>query len=336
MKIAELKSHLENQSEEQLKLLVTEIYKAIPKAIRESKEIDAIIKNPDKYVESRKKSAKSEQIPDIDLLRFDTETFLEYAQNQYYFAPNRFVSKKERPKWRFIVKRLYKELILCSQDESNLQIAEGLLEKLYNLMCYSCSYVIFNSYDSFESVGIEQKDFFNGVLLLKYQVEPKREFIKDALKLMIYNSLNRYTLHSTLIEVILSYLKTTDLLEMAIEENDKLMQIEKGKPVSKARQDYSQYDKEENLNNLAEFGFYCYVKLYEMDKAIEYFKRNYFETDREIKLYVLLRLLFSVNQRDLYIREYESAIKNGIKPRDRLVKMYEFTKESDHLPEYFG
>ena len=336
MKIAELKNHLANHSEEQLRLAITEIYKAIPKAIKESKDIDSIIVNPDKFIEGKKKSIKRSQIPDIELLKIDVDTFIEFAMNQFYYVPNQFVSKKERPKWRFAVKRFYKELFLSSQNETDLVPATELLEKLYNLMCYSCRYVIFSSYDSFESIGIEQKDFFSRVLFLKYQFEPKRTFIRNALNLMNNNSLNRYTLYSTLIEVILSFLKSTDMLEMAIEENSKLLQIEKEKQIFKSNDNYSKYDKEQKINNLAEFGFFCYVKLFEMDKAVEFFKQNCVESSDEIALYVLLNLLFSLNQKDIFLREYENAIKDGVKPRGELAKMYKFTKESGKLPKYFG
>ena len=336
MKIAELKSLLKNHSEEQLVLVITEIYKAIPKAIKESKDIDSIIRNPDKFIESKKKSTKRGKIIDIELLKIDTEDFIEFATNQYYLVPNQFVSKKERPKWRFIVKRLYKEILLSAQNESNLEMATGLLEKLYNLMCYSCRYVIFNSYDSFESIGIEQKEFFSRVLFLKYKIESKKIFINNALNLMNSNGVNRYTLHSTLMEVILSFLKTTDLLGLAIDESKKLLQIEKEKPVSKSNYNYSQYNKEHSINNLTEFGFLCYAKLFEMDNAIEFFKQNYITPNEEIKLYILLSLLFSSKQKDYFIREYKSAVNKGIRPREALKKMYKFTIESGDLPEFFG
>ena len=336
MKLTEVKSYLAGHSEEQLRVAITEIYKAIPKSVKESKDIDSIIKNPDDFIQSRQKGAIRQRIPDIESLKSNTETFIQFAKNGYYLSPNSFVSKKERPKWRFTVKRLYKELILSSQYESKLNLATELLEKLYNLLSYSCKYTLFNSYDSFQSVGIEQKNFFNRLLFLKYQIEPKRTFIDNALKLMINNTANRYTLYSSLIEVILSYLKTTDLLEMAIEENDTLLQIEKEKPVSKSADGYSKYEKERNINNLAEFGFYCYAKLFEMDKAIECFKRNWIEFNEEVKLFVLLRLLFSLNQKECFLREYEEAIHKGVKPRRELNKMYHFTKESGQLPEYFG
>ncbi len=337
MKIAEVKKLIESYSEEQLKLTITEIYKVIPKAIKESINIDSIIADPEKYIEGRKKSKKKPQIPDIELLRIDTETFIEYAKNQFYCSPNQFVSKKERSQWRFVVKRLYKELFLSAQNETNLPMASELLENLYNLMCYSCKYFIFNSYDSFESIGIEQKDFFNRVLFLKFQIEPKRNFISNALKLMLDNSVNRYTLYSDLLHVILSYLKSTDMIEIAIDQTNQLLQKEKEKQISKSSNGYSnKYNKRKNINNLSEFGFLCYIKFFEVQKAVDFYKQHCVESEREIALYILLRLLFSVGEREYFLKEYENAIELGVKPREELRKMYVFTKESGQLPEHFG
>ena len=76
MKIVEVKNHIENHSEEQLRLAIIEIYKAIPKAIKDAKDIDSIIVNPDKFVEEKKKSVKRSQTPDIELLKIDVETFI--------------------------------------------------------------------------------------------------------------------------------------------------------------------------------------------------------------------------------------------------------------------
>jgi len=336
MKIAELKDCLANYPEEQLRLVITEIYKAIPKAVKEAKEIDSIIKNPGRGGETRNRGARQEQLPDIGLLKNETETFIECAKNQYYLVPNQIVSKKERPKWRFTVKRLYKELLLAAQNERDIALASKLLEKLYELLCHACGYTVFNSYDCFESAGIEQKDFFDRVLFLKYQVESQRAFIKNAQMLMIDNFLNRYTLHSDLIEVILSFLKTSDLLEMAIEENKALLLLEKERSVPTSRDSFRDYHKSERINNLTEFGVFCYGKLHEIENAIAHYQQNYIERNQEVRLYLLLRYLFSLKQVELFLREYESAVKNGVKPRSELVKMANFAKSSGRLPDHFG
>lgn len=240
------------------------------------------------------------------------------------------MSKRERPKWRFIVKRLYKDLLAVA-DESDVPEAAKLLEELYQLLCYSCSHTLFSAYDSFESIGIEQEEFFWRVLAPKYRCEDKNTFIKNALLSMVNNPLNRYTLRENLMVVILEFIKTPDLREMTIAKCSELIEIIKREPLSK-KEHLAGYRKQEKLNNLAKMAFLCYVHLYDYQNAISYFKANYCEDDKEVALYVLLRLLVGIDQKDYFLQEYEKALKNGITPRDTLKKIYSLTKEKGELP----
>ncbi len=333
MKIEEVRDIIEKYSQEQLTLIVTEIYKTLPKAIKEDNDIDSIIKNPEVKKESRKKTHKT-KIPDIKLLENETVRFVENAYNQYYLVPNTFVSKRERSKWRFLVKRLFKELSLAASIDTNLPLSSQLLEKLYILLCYSCGYILFTAYDPFQSVGIEQYKFFHRILSLKFQHEDRIDFITNALLLMINNSLNRYTLYIDLMYVILEFLKTPDMREMTIKKCSDLIETVKNEPLSTEEEWRSKYDKEKKLNNLTEMGFLCYSQLYEYDEAISYFKMNYNEKNSEIALYILLNLLYIIKQKKYFLREYEIALKDGILPRENLKKMYNYIKEKDEFPEY--
>ena len=126
MKISEVRSVVEKYSAEQLRLIIAELYKAIPKAIKEENDIDGMLKNPEKLTQPRPKTRQKE-VPDIELLKSETECFVDYAYKQYYLAPNRFVSKQNRPKWRFVVKRLYKDLLATSADENNVPEAASVV-----------------------------------------------------------------------------------------------------------------------------------------------------------------------------------------------------------------
>jgi len=222
MKISEVRNIIEKYPENKLRAIITQLYKAIPKALREENDIDGILKDPNNSIQSRLKT-KQGNIPDIELLRAEIDRFIDNAYKQNYFAPNRFVSKRDRPKWRFIVKRLYKDL-LAAANENNVHEAAQLLERLYQLLCYSCQYILFSAYDSFQSAGIEQEEFFRRVLALKYQYEDKNTFIENALLSMVKNSLNRYTLREDLMGVILEFIRTPDLKEMTIAKCSELIE----------------------------------------------------------------------------------------------------------------
>jgi len=326
MKINELKGIIEEYSKEELLKIIPELYKSISKSVKDSKNIDEIIKNISdiKNIRKNKKEIVSRDIFD---LKEDVEQFIEYAYNQYYYAPNRYVPKKKRSQWRFLVKRFYKEITALSSDKENLSEASDILTKLYELLCYSCDYYTFNTYDTFEAIGIEQPSFYHKVILLKYGFEEKRQFIRNSIELIINGSLNRYTLDEDLVFTFLDFLKTPDLKELTIDVCTKLT-VE----IKQKNSDYlKNYKIKDKLNILAQTIFYVYVQLYEYDNAINYFELNYFERRKEIKLYIKLKLISNFSLNDLYIQQYESAIKYGIKPREELRKNYDTLKKALEL-----
>jgi len=63
--------------------------------------------------------------------------------------------------------------------------------------------------------------------------------------------------------------------------------------------------------------------MYEYDDAIEYFWNNHTSyKDKEITLYCLLKFLDNYDLNDLWVREYEKAVSNGIQPRENLQRKY--------------
>jgi hypothetical protein len=85
MKVAELRALLEKYSDQQLRVIIAEMYKAIPKAVKEDKEIDSILTNPRDLLERKPRQKKKELLPGISELEDETTRFIEYAYKQYYF-----------------------------------------------------------------------------------------------------------------------------------------------------------------------------------------------------------------------------------------------------------
>lgn len=81
-------------------------------------------------------------------------------------------------------------------------------------------------------------------------------------------------------------------------------------------------------NDLAEFGCRSLIRLGEPERGVEYFRRHYrvpggdSARSREIELYVLLRLLDERGLREQWLRAYETALEQGVKPRDELRRRY--------------
>jgi len=156
MKVAELNKTIGGYTTEQLRRLLVEMYKAMPKRVKEDHGIDDMICSP----ASKRKNRKSEVVPHIEALESETERFVSNAYNYYYYIANPVVPKHERSQWRFTVLRLFKNINHAVAMEANVAKAAELLEKLYVMLCYSCRYTLFSAYDSFQSVGVSQEDFF--------------------------------------------------------------------------------------------------------------------------------------------------------------------------------
>jgi hypothetical protein len=137
---------LEKHSQEQLRFIIKELYKAIPKQQKENRQIDALIEDPQGFLSAGPSAGTV--APDFHSLKEEIETFIDYVNKDYYLAPNRVVPKKQRSQWRFVVKRFHKDLIvIANQNETDLPAAAEFLEKLYSLLCHGCGYYIFTSDD---------------------------------------------------------------------------------------------------------------------------------------------------------------------------------------------
>jgi hypothetical protein len=321
MKVAELKEKIQDCPADQLQRIIVEMYKAIPKSVKEGQGIDALILNRG----AGQRQPKALKIADIDVIRDELEEFLSNAYAQNYFAPNSIVPKRERPKWRFTARRLFKDLNQLVGEPDHTAEAAELLKKLYVMLCYSCDYVLFSAYDTFESVGVSQSDFFHALLTAKRKVETPRNFIRNSILLVLNNSLNRYTLYEGLMQILLSFLDTTDLKETAVEICD-AVRIDVAKHRLDDRQKHSDdlrdYETKERLQNLAILGWMCFMALSLPNDAVKYFRKHYSEKDPEIALYVLLRKIGHCRCWDLWLKTYQEAVDSGVRPREELQRSF--------------
>jgi len=333
LKLTEVRAALKMHKKEDLEFIVAEIYKMLPKEKKIDYNIAQLIKNPAQVKDEPKKRTNSKHLRSFEEIQTEVENFVSNAYEQNYLIPNRNVQKSDRSKWRFVVKRLYKELIPYGRKEEYRPRASGLLEKIYEVLCYSCGYQLFSAYDSFESVGIEQTDFFRSVIDIYEKFLDKDAFIKKSITLIINNYLNRYTLYSGLIIEFIECLNIPDLhyraIEFAKQKWEEIKMVKAGKSDGG-----SQYEKTKKLNNLTEIIFRSYAELDEFDNAIAYFTKHQIEHEQEILLYVLIQLLMGYNKTELVLNELTKAENDKIKLRERLLKLKVFIEKNDKLPKY--
>jgi len=217
MKVAELRKLVAGHSAEDLRALVVELYKALPKKRKEDEDLQGMLRRPGEIREIRK-TRREPRRPDMGALIYDVESFLHAARNQLYFAPNRIIPKRERSKWRFRVKRFVKDLLAAAEAPEDLPEAARLLEELYGVLCTASTQWLFPSEDPFRAVGISQPDFLVHVLTLRQASEPPGDFVRRGLTLALESELDRATVHADLMVALLEHLKTPALRELALEE----------------------------------------------------------------------------------------------------------------------
>ena len=127
MKISELRKLLDQTSTEDMKRILVEVYRSLPKRTRENPAIDELLKNPGVSRAGAKRAKALAQSVDIDDLEAELEQFLSDAYAQNYFAPNVYVPKSQRQKWRFKAKRFFKEINAAVVQPGNIEKASDLL-----------------------------------------------------------------------------------------------------------------------------------------------------------------------------------------------------------------
>lgn len=345
MKIQDLRTQIKKLDKTKLALVLVEMYKAMPKKVIEGKEIDELIHQPNEYIEAHKKRKSAPQ-SDVDVFELETEIeqFISDAKAQNYFAPNRVIPKKQRPKWRFLVKRYVNELQVVHPDEDQQQLAAELLEDLYKLLCQACGEYLFSTDDPFRSVGITQVDFYDQVIRLKRQVQPIDKFIEEAISLIIDQNLGREGLHTDLMDVLQALLHTPPLRETALDVCKSLLlnqeqtyrkrfgSLDAKKSVSYSPQSYRL---EGTIQNLTTLMFRIHMSLFDEAAAVRSFQKHYWESNAEVKLYILLQLLQTFDRKDRWIQEYEDAWARQVKPRESLSQSYETLVQTGAFRQYF-
>lgn len=271
---------------------------------------------------------KQKEILDVDEVFWETEEFIKNARDHNYFAPNQIIHKKDRPKWRFVVKRLYKSLIILSQNPEDLPETSRLLTELYKVMREACRVYLFNTEDPFASVGIDQMEFYMNVVAVLAQTGTPEQWIKEALLLTLEPTV---TLDHSLRVVLIEMLISAPLKEIAIGLCEQMRKLRIAPAMHGLDQKY--YLKGRN-NALTELIFMLNMVLGEKETAIMDFKSNYKDSDHEIGLYVLLRQLFNYREKELWLRQYENGLQQNVQPRKSLVETYKYIKETGDFPQY--
>ena len=317
MKVSEVRDAISTMDESQLRTLIAEMYKAIPKAVREEKDIDALF-SPVGEKEDGKAKVKpaKKKAPAFDFGVLDDEVteFISDAYDQYYLAPNRKVPKKERPKWRFKVKDYFKKLTSLDPDDENARRAAELLAELYKMVSYACSYYLFNTDDAFASIQITQMDFYAGVVQAYLKTDRSDETFEILVRLLTPDGVGRENLYSSMFPRLLD--------EMGPGEMERLLKVaQKVQEEYIKRAEVGTYERKEQANIITEFIATIYFYEEKWQEACEEII-NHNINEPEINLYIALVWILGDNDPATWVDQYEKAVAAKIQPRESLKETY--------------
>lgn len=323
MKIAEFRDKMKNAERANLEVIASELYKQIPKRLKDE-EIDSLIEEI--LINGKPGAKKSKDTVSFDELKSNIDYFLDCAMAGYYFTPNRIIPKSKRSKWRFEVMNYVKQLDKITADDPNSEEAARLYRDIYNVLSYGCGFYLFSTENPFGSIGIHQYDFYERLVAKYFANGYSKEKIKDMLTAATAVYVDPSTLYIELQISFIGGLKTVDMKELAVKIAKERVGELKSKLKTMKKHDNT-YWLEKEISELCGVVLGLSIALFEGDAGAEYYMENVVTRDKEVALYKTLDII-SVYSRsdDLWIETYEKYIKKGIKPRERLLEIYKAYK----------
>lgn len=154
MLVKEIRLELSKYDRKELEEIIIELYKKVPKKVKESYCIDEYIKN------KKELATKKEEKLSFDELISEIKWFISCVDKDYYCSPNNVISKQERQKWRFKVKKYYKELKSTDPISDDGKISTELLIELFKKLSYGNYILKFSNWQTFKAIGVSQTEFY--------------------------------------------------------------------------------------------------------------------------------------------------------------------------------
>lgn len=319
MLVTELKKIISSYDQKEHEKIIVELYKRIPKRVKEDYEIDDFITN----LKDQEKAKKEERKVTFEQLEKEVRYFLQCVQLNLYAGPNKVISKVERSKWRFKVKTFYKELNSILPDTKDGNMATDLLKQLYKCLSYGTRYLNFSNWNTFGAIQISQDSFLETIMKRKLMNGLTKENMIYCVELLdVEYDPNIW--HRDILISFQNCLKTTDAKYLALEV---LKEIISSKFIQLKNNNNHNYWQEEYYNYHVECVMDIYFNLCEYENAIRFFHKYYLEKKLEVKEYILLEKLKDMELYNEWIKEYEKHVKK-IDYRQSLKDDYNEIKKS--------
>ncbi len=327
MKIAELRNIAKDLDQETTAKLLAECYKALPKAKKE--EFDPFLNNPTLLLQPRQKIIET---VDYDSLFSEIDGFVSDARCGFYFAPNHFVPKGLRARWRKNVGRYIKDLSAVEPESPIYKEAVLHLFDVYKVLCQGCDEYLFSSNDTFASLRIEQDSLFERIVHGMLCVDCTEEKFRDLITAACCSGLSFNSLHIQMYTILavdsirfhkdaVIYQLTKDLIEET-EEKYRAAKQKNRYPDSSRKYFFTN-----RIQEYLDFAVCLNLKTDYLEEARNFFWLHSTEPDRSTALDSLLRSFeyFSTNE------EWLNTYNDGIMKRKIKVTGYLENQHQTHL-----
>ena len=148
MELSDVQKYFKKAKKEALEKFISKLYEKGDEKTKK-KVITAFVPKKERLVPKIK-------APDPYGFFEEVKLFQEYAKEQYYFAPNRFVSKKERSGWRSYVKQLLGDSLALMQAKEYKVVYQSL-EIILSVLDKGTRYHVFVSTRPFDASRTDPK-----------------------------------------------------------------------------------------------------------------------------------------------------------------------------------
>lgn len=312
MKIPELRAVVAEHDAASLRKLAVELYKLIPKKVKEERLVDELVRNPDAAREMRtQRVRKGIAAPDAGAVLFDARWFLTNASESNYFAPNRVIPKKERGQWRHVARRVYKDLVaLQGLEEARVESAE-LLAELYGVLCRGEEVYLFPSTAPFEAMKVPKGEMLQAVLAAARSTMAPEAFVDRALDLLLCSG----SLYRTepLVEVVVAEATAPELRDLLAERAEqrvrKLAAPPRGRKGRPPRPDWATQEKRSVLCAVVVAA--CAANS-EPERGVELYHGLTAGEEASVAVDRLLGILNGLGLDELWVAEYDRAARDGV------------------------
>lgn len=309
MKIDELRSTIKKYEKEELHYIIAQMYKMLPKKIKEEKNVDNLINDCSSFSNKAKKNQQLEPEINVEHLFYSVDDFDELARRGYYFRRNKTVTDSQRRKWRRTFKDYLNKLISIRSNSEHFETATEKIIMLRSLLEYASGHYCFTSCEVYEQLNISDYELAQIIISRIFSGLDFETALKKSIRTSFFKREKTY--HSP----ILDFIKTQDQIELAISTAYK----ERTYILSKTKEQYII----DNVNlSIYFFIFILMIRQGDFEKGLEVFKKNIrrdkFGID-EVNFFIVMLLYLNDynelarNYHEVYMTEQErenSIIKN--------------------------